>query len=296
MADVRAADFFPTRFSGEDIGNPYAHWLAYNDYAVLQDFDDNQKLNRFKTSLTGRARLWIEGKDFQNVNDMKRSFLEQFSGMRTRAGTAEMFRNSTFKSGESMETYLARLKQLANQLNYGNDLIKDQFLAGLPKEIRVAASMSGGDDLDELVSAAQKYADLSGMNTTKEVSFALPISDEVEQLRAEIEQLKVNKSKDDRSRSRSGDRKSRYNSYDRQARYNSKDREGRSLSRERSRERQYSHSRGRAPHRSSTFNHRSYYRPTNKTCDFCKQRGHLWRQCRQLQAEMRRSNNGRQDF
>ena len=59
---LRASDFFPAKFSGTQNESPQAHWLAYEDYVALQGLNNQLQLNRFKTTLSGSARQWIEGK------------------------------------------------------------------------------------------------------------------------------------------------------------------------------------------------------------------------------------------
>ncbi len=99
---LRASDFFPPKISGDKQESPQAHWLAYEDYVALQGLNNQLQLARLQTTLSGSARQWIEGRAVENVNDMKRRFLEKFAGMHTRDGTVKMFRSIKYKQGESM--------------------------------------------------------------------------------------------------------------------------------------------------------------------------------------------------
>ncbi len=175
---IRDSEFFPPKFAGNTGDCPNAHWCNFEDYCFYQNLQLNNLqagqlnnlVNRFKTSLSGQARLWIEGNVFANSNDMKQQFVSNFSGMLTLEGTPKMFRKITYIKGETMEKYLTKIKLIANHLNYNDDLVKDQFITGLPENIAIAASMSGAQNLNQLVQAAQHYQD---MTEQKEVGFSL---------------------------------------------------------------------------------------------------------------------------
>ncbi len=303
---IRASEFFSSKFAGNTGDCPNAHWCNFKDYCFHQNLQLNNLVNRFKTSLSGQARLWIEGKVFANLNDMKQQFLSNFSGMLTQEGTTKMFRKITYIKGETIEKYLTKIKLIANQLNYNDDLVKDQFITGLPENIAIAASMSGAQNLNQLVPAAQRYQD---MTEQKEVRFSLTA----------MNNLSIHESVEDQARSDSrsdGYNRSKYDSQAKHRQY-SRDRydnrnpnrdryDNRDLSRDRydnrnhgrdryyhrdrtrssSRGRQsYRSSRGRSPTPNRQTNNRQ--RTTDRNCDYCGIKGHLWRQCRKLQGDIR---------
>ncbi len=80
-APLRIADFFPSKFSGKEGESAYAHWLSYIDYGDIHQHQNNDKLDRFKHTLIGPARLWIENKTFATLNALKQGFIEHFSGV-----------------------------------------------------------------------------------------------------------------------------------------------------------------------------------------------------------------------
>ena len=66
MADLRQNDFLPKPFLGLKDSNPRSHFLSYEDYCNIHELNDANKLARFKLTLGGEARQWLEGKNFQN--------------------------------------------------------------------------------------------------------------------------------------------------------------------------------------------------------------------------------------
>lgn len=316
---LRASDFLPPKFLGNQGQNPMAHWLSFSDYCTMHQLPDAQKIERFKITLGGEARTWIDGKQFANVNALRQRFLEQFSGMHTRDGTVKMFRKEKYRMGEAVESYCTRLRMIANQLNYNQDMVKDQFLDGLPDNVATAASMANADNLDAMVTAAQRYIDRTG--SAKQVSFSLAAQEEMV---SSFQNMYVSESDSrDRGRSREQERgrsasrersgsrnfrqdRFRDNSRDnfRQDRYNSQ--RNRSYSRDRgdsrdrydrynrergdSRDRydRYGSQRGRSRYRTDRNQYRTRNNPNqDKTCDVCKIKGHLWRQCRKLRQMIR---------
>lgn len=273
-APLRRSDFFPSKFSGSQNQNPYAHWLAFDDYADLHQLNNNQRLDEFKRTLEGQARLWIENKQFANIALLRASFIEHFSGVHSREACVKLLRNTTYKVGESMEEYLGRIRPIAERLGYNNDLILDQFKEGLPHDIKMAVSMSRVVNLQDTVDAAQRYVDLQG-GKSKEVSFTFASSDSeqelsklqdvVSSLSDEVKQLSIRK--DDRPSGRSSIRSP--SPYRR--------------------------------HRSSSYSRRSpspYRRPQSSSssysqemkCHYCGIPGHRYAQCRSLKRD-RMNNN-----
>ena len=71
MANFRLGDFFPQKFTWENNASPLAHWLQYQDYCGANELVQAEWVTRFRITLSGQARLWIEGKQFADVNDLK---------------------------------------------------------------------------------------------------------------------------------------------------------------------------------------------------------------------------------
>ncbi len=179
VPNARINDFLPERYAGyKDYAMP--HWLAYMDYCDLQGLNAVQREARFKTILKGPARLWIEGKHFANVDDLKGRFLEYFSRIHERDTARHTWHLMKYKVSEIMEEYVSRLHPLAARLGYDDLAISDEFLAGLPEKIEEQVSMAGGD-LANAIQVAQKYANLleSRQTIRKEVTF---LTDDMEQI------------------------------------------------------------------------------------------------------------------
>ena len=84
MANLRFSDGMPNRFYGKKDEDPQAHWHQFNDYATLQNLNQAHTLARFKMTLGGEARLWIDGKNFQTVDALRQAFTTKFSGLESR--------------------------------------------------------------------------------------------------------------------------------------------------------------------------------------------------------------------
>ena len=282
---LRVTDYLPKRFSGEGTQSPLAHWLQFADYLQIHAVPAPQQVNRFKLTLSGDARLWFEGKAFNDLNALKNSFIEHFSGYHSREGSLAAFRSIKWKHGEAMETYLGRLRPLAERLGYDNDQIRDQFIEGLPHDVKVSVVMARCGDLNTLVETAQKYIDLIKSHP-KEVSFShteeISYKDELEELINEFRAF-------------------------RGANNNRRSRERAPVDRQRARSRSNSRSKERGT--------------KGAQCNYCGSTEHFWRECKPLmndlpqlaktrgntrrersQSDERRSrrsqtpNNNRQDF
>jgi hypothetical protein len=158
---LRDYDFLPTKFSGNASQDPLAHWLSYEDYCNVHTLGDQDQINKFKLTLSDEARLWIDGKQFVNPRALKDAFVSRFSQTSTREGALVAFRTAKLNPGEGMESFVSRLRRLATRIGYDDEIyIRDQFLSGIPDDVRIATVMTNPDDLNEAVTAAQKFIDL----------------------------------------------------------------------------------------------------------------------------------------
>ena len=205
---------------------------------------------------------------FADADNLKRRFIEHFSGVHSREGTVAAFRGCKYVPGESMETYLAKLRGYAERLGYDDDLIADQFREGLPYDIRIQVSMARCNTLDELVETAQKYSDLTS-SKQKEVSFSTTeLLCKIESLETCMANMQTNYSRNNEQRGRPKSPHSRTQSF-------------------------RSHSRSRSPYHRDSRDSRNSRRNDNKIkCNYCGKEGHKWRQCRKLSQDMGSKTQG----
>ena len=197
MADrLRISDFLPQKFHGKDGDDPRSHVLQFNDYAVLHELNDADKMVRFRCTLAGQARNWIENKNFGTFNAMKTAFVRYFTGAHSSLGSTSQFRNSKYKEGETMEKYGNRIRALAADAYEGGNppenVLVSQFLFGLPKSMREKLASTGLNTLQELITRGQLILDMNdGImedSSHKEVSFVAQdiANEQVEALKSQL--------------------------------------------------------------------------------------------------------------
>ena len=171
MAELRSTDFLPKRFHGDVINADLAraHFLAFTDYLeaheLLDPVDDDAfqaVVSTFKRTLHGTARIWIEGKVFQDLANLRASFLARFSESSSHYALTRQFTELQYVPGDTAEVFLASIRKLALLLGYTDLQVRDKFLNALPGDCRSAVLMSTDRDaaIDELVQKAQCYLDL----------------------------------------------------------------------------------------------------------------------------------------
>ena len=216
----------------------------------------------FRRTLSGQARLWAEGKEFATLQALKDSFIARFSPGQTPFALAKEFTSLTFNPGDSAEQHLSKIRQLANQIGYGEVQIRDKFLTSLPIKCQAAVVMAAPENAtaQELAARAQRYIELDvEKDLPKEVTFVTQddeIRSELGALRKQIESLNF-------SRPSSGDRRA-------------KSPAPRSRPNSNSRSREHSRDRGRDRSDRTIF------------CDYCLYPGHVWRHYRKRQGELDR--------
>ena len=128
--------FMPT-FSGEvEKEDARAHLLRTNDWMQTHGFAEGVKCQRFCLTLTGEARLWYESllpiaDDWPALQDR---FLKKYSKVgHTR--TELYFRWRVMKwddTGESIESYVQKIRHLANLLGYGEPQVLELLKHSIP--------------------------------------------------------------------------------------------------------------------------------------------------------------------
>lgn len=283
MANLRINDFLPSKFSGKQGQDPKAHFLSFEDYLTVHDINEIAPIvARFKHTLEGTARLWVEGKQFANLNQLKAAFTQYFSGIHSREASARLFRNIAYSAGESVESYATKIRGAAEQLGYNEDMIRDQFLQGLPHNLQLQLSMSAAQNMQQLIGFAQKYIDLSkaSVGFVDHVNVATASSNsDIDKLADQVASL-ARVTADGFSQMTRRDRS-----------------KSRSPSRERNRGRQDRRKNGSQSQRrrSGTPVARAWRTSGDFRCHYCDQRGHGWKACPTLQRDVCRGKI-RKDF
>ena len=171
MANLRSTDFLPNRFQGDKINADLAraHFLAFTDYLEAHNLHnpaDNAQFQAvvsiFKRTLQGTARIWIEGKNFQDLPNLRASFLARFSESSSHHALSRRFSELKYVEGDTAEQFLASIRKLALLLGYTELQVRDKFLAALPSACQSAVLVSTDHNagIEALVQKAQIYLDL----------------------------------------------------------------------------------------------------------------------------------------
>ena len=166
---VRPNDFLPQRYHGRDNEDPRAHVLSFGDYIQAQSLDQAETIiQRFKATLSGHARSWIETKNFDpNTWDTVRDeFVKYFTGSHSELGNSVKLDAVKLMDKENLGHYLSRLILLAKESfsdisgQAMNKILYPRFIGGLPNKLRLELAKTGERDLDELVKKGQLITDL----------------------------------------------------------------------------------------------------------------------------------------
>ncbi|KAJ8033837.1 hypothetical protein HOLleu_24200 [Holothuria leucospilota] len=328
---LRQTDFLPARFSGNELNDDecLAHFLAFEDYLEAHKVNTGDPnnfsnvVNTFKRTLGGTARLWLEGKNFTNVSELKQSFLARFSKHQSYISHVQSFNNIRYVKNESADQHLSKIERAASKLGYGDSQIRDKLLTSLPQECRASILMSLPHDAPtkDIVTKAQCYFDLqSTTNTTPEVTFNIAdnstdsdgeiksLISGMESLKTSVEEIQASlqtsshpenndpQSRPSRSPSRRSSPRPRPNRYRSPFRSPSLHRYNRSSSRSRTRNYSPRRHNSRSTNRSSS---RSRDSKRIFICFYCNKPGHIQRNCLLRRAHIEQSmnfGNGYQQF
>ncbi len=200
---LRVTDFLPSKFQGEIINSDLAraHFLAFTDYLHVQGIEEPENqaelqslVDIFQRTLRGQARLWIEGKIFENLDNLRDSFLARSSPSTSRLARSTTFKELIYIPGDTAEVHFAKISKAALPLGYTDEQICDKFLSSLPAQCRSSVLMSTPDHAptQELVAKAQCYFDLHGMRNVlsePDATMVMEMSNVNKNLDAEIKRL-----------------------------------------------------------------------------------------------------------
>ena len=131
---------FKPEFSGKPEEDAEAHLLCSNDWMDAHHFDEDIKLKRFCLTLLGEARLWYQSLEPLGETtwaQLQNLFRQRYSKLgNTCKQLFHMWRSFTFdENTETIDSYVIRVRQVANILGYGEPQILEVFKNTLPTKL-----------------------------------------------------------------------------------------------------------------------------------------------------------------
>ena len=131
---------FKPEFSGKPEEDAEAYLLCSNDWMEAHCFDEETKVQRFCLTLLGEARLWYQS--LEPLGDttwvqLQNLFRQRYSKLgNTHEQLFHTWRSFTFdENTETIDSYVIRIRQVANLLGYGEPQILEVFKNTLPTKL-----------------------------------------------------------------------------------------------------------------------------------------------------------------
>ena len=131
---------FKPKFSGKPEEDAEAHLLHLNDWMNAHHFGEDIKVQRFCLTLLGEARLWyhsLETLEETTWAQLQNLFRQRYSKLgNPHKQLFHMWRSFTFdENTETIDSYVIRIRQVANLLGYGKLQILEVFKNTLPTKL-----------------------------------------------------------------------------------------------------------------------------------------------------------------
>ena len=131
---------FKREFSGKPEEDAEAHLLHSNDWIEAHHFEEGIRVQRFCLTLLGEARLWyhsLEPLGNTTWAQLQNLFRQRYSKLgNTREQLFHAWRSFTFNENtETIDSYVIRIRQVANLLGYGEPQILEVFKNTLPTKL-----------------------------------------------------------------------------------------------------------------------------------------------------------------
>ena len=131
--------YFKPEFSGKPDEDAEAYLVHTNDWMNAHHFTDGVKVQRFCLTLLGEARLWHQSLEPINAEwkELQNLFRQQYSKIgNTREQFFHTWRSFNFDEyAESIDAYVACIRQVAALLVYGEPQILEVFKNTLPMKL-----------------------------------------------------------------------------------------------------------------------------------------------------------------
>ena len=162
--NIRLVDFMPTKFSPDKLDcDAEAHFLAYRDYVSAQmnepDLDNievpQEKLDMFKFTCTGEARLWYEtNKPFEGLHDLESKFLKEYAdGLQSTTTAAKAFSELQYNPKTKLTSFVNKIMRLNRSLNYSDNVLRDRLMSAVPADIRRLAKLQRPSSFRDTIEA-----------------------------------------------------------------------------------------------------------------------------------------------
>ena len=131
---------FKPEFTGKPEEDAEAHLLHSNDWMETHCFEEGIRVQRFCLTLLGEVRLWyhsLEPLGNTTWAQLQNLFRLRYSKLgNTREQLFHVWRSFTFdENTETIDSYVIRIRQVANLLGYGEPQILEVFKNTLPTKL-----------------------------------------------------------------------------------------------------------------------------------------------------------------
>jgi hypothetical protein len=174
--NIRLIDFLPTKYNPNKLEcDPEAHILGFRDYLSAQlneaNLDDvelsEQKLDMFKFTCLGEARLWYESnKPFDGINDLEEKFLKEYSpGLQSTTTAAKSFSELEYNPKTKLTSFINKIMRLNRCLGYADHVLRDRLMSAVPADIRRLAKISKPQTFRETIQAIKSVLEDQSSDT-----------------------------------------------------------------------------------------------------------------------------------
>ena len=190
-------------FSGKFEEDATSHFLNFQDNITdLQAIAPEDapihtvraQVNKFKKTLRGKPRLWMEGKNFDTIEELRKAFIGKYGKEPSRSEDMRQLTRAHIGVKESLNEYADRLSEAARRLEFQEEFLVDLFVAGLPSEQQLYVRGKGPRSMERALKDAKEYRDIQKASTispSANVQFAVQEEKTSGQLSQVIDELKA---------------------------------------------------------------------------------------------------------
>lgn len=198
MVKIRITDFLPAKYNADS--DPEVHILGFKDYLCAQlgvstlelSAVSQEKVDLFKFTLKGEARLWYESTSpFNSIKHLEHEFLQEYaSDLQSRTTAVKALAELKYHREGKLCTFINKILRLNKVLGYSDSVLMDKFLASMPNDIRRLVRLSEPKTLKESIAAVKQLLQDEDKSNNENVSGTMvDMAMSVQALKSEIHNM-----------------------------------------------------------------------------------------------------------
>ena len=156
--NLKPTELLPLGFDGHNPNITENHINKFEDFLSIHGYREEEDLiHLFKLTLSGLAREWFDGQQFQTFDNMIAAFRKQFSEIKSKQDAMNKLRNISWDQKEKPFEYLNRISKITKIITPDFEFKANIFKHGLPSSAKLYISCANPRTENDLIETLERW-------------------------------------------------------------------------------------------------------------------------------------------